>query len=78
MASVLETVKLMGERRVRRLLVLDMSDSTFGVLSLGDIAEHVSEELAAHVLGEVRELRAHDADDARVRPTDATRRYGGS
>lgn len=70
-----EAAELMGERRVRRLLVLDMSDTPVGILSIGDIAEHVSEELAGQVLGEVVELRAHDAQ---VRPADATRRHRGS
>jgi len=73
--DVREAAELMGERRVRRLLVLDMSDTPVGILSIGDIAEHVSEELAGQVLGEVVELRAHDAQ---VRPADATRRHRGS
>ncbi|MEI4235422.1 CBS domain-containing protein, partial [Roseovarius sp. D22-M7] len=71
--DVLEAVELMGERRIRRLLVLDMSDAPVGILSLGDIAEHVSEELAGHVLGEVSELRARDE---RVRPAHAMPPYG--
>lgn len=73
--DVLEAAEIMGERRVRRLLVLDMSDRPAGILSLGDIAEHASEELAGHILGEIRELRARDA---LVRPAVATRRWGVS
>lgn len=73
--DVLEAAELMGERRIRRLLVLDMSDAPVGILSLGDIAEHVSEELAGQVLGEVSELRT---GDERLRPAHATPSYGGS
>ena len=51
---------LMGEERVRRLLVIDRSGTAVGILSVGDIAEHVSEELAGQTLGEISEARARD------------------
>lgn len=59
--EVKEAAALMGEQRMRRLLVFDRSGATVGILSLGDIAEHVSEELAGQALGEISEARARDA-----------------
>lgn len=55
-----EAATLMGEDRVRRLLVIDRSGAAVGMLSIGDIAEHVSEELAGQALGEISEARARD------------------
>lgn len=59
--DVAEVAGVMGERRLRRLVVIDRSGGVVGILSLGDIAEHVSEELAGQVLGEISEARAHDS-----------------
>ncbi|MCC5962655.1 MAG: CBS domain-containing protein [Rhodobacteraceae bacterium] len=59
---VTEAAALMGERQVRRLLVLDRAGAAAGIVSVGDIAEHVSEELAGEVLGEISEARARDMD----------------
>lgn len=59
--EVVEAAALMGERQVRRLLILDPAGAAVGILSLGDIAEHVSEELAGQALGEISEARARDA-----------------
>lgn len=56
--DVTEAAALMGERQVRRLLVTDWSGVPVGILSVGDIAEHVSEELAGQVLGEISEARS--------------------
>jgi CBS domain-containing protein len=56
--DVTAAAALMGDRQVRRLLVIDRSGVPVGILSLGDIAEHVSEELAGQVLGEISEERA--------------------
>lgn len=58
--DVAEAAALMGEERVRRLLVIERSGAPVGILSLGDIAEHVSEELAGQALGEISEARARD------------------
>ena len=58
--DVAEAAGLMGEERVRRLLVIDRSGVPVGILSVGDIAEHVSEELAGQALGEISEARARD------------------
>ncbi len=52
--DVVEAAALMGERQVRRLLVLSHAGEPVGILSLGDIAEHASEELAGQALGERR------------------------
>lgn len=59
---VTEAAALMGQRQVRRLVVLDRAGAPVGILSVGDIAEHVSEELAGEVLGEISEARARDMD----------------
>lgn len=47
----------MSDAQVRRLPVVDPSGRLVGLLSLGDIAENVSEELAGQTLGEVCEAR---------------------
>lgn len=60
--KVVEAAVLMGELRIRRLLVVDRSGAPVGILSVGDIAEHVSEELAGQILGEISEARARDKD----------------
>ena len=52
---------LMGERQVRRLLIQNHVGALVGIVSVGDIAEHVSEELAGQILGEISEARARDA-----------------
>jgi CBS domain-containing protein len=48
---------LMGDHQVRRLLVLDEQNKLVGIVSLADIAEHASEELAGQALGEISESR---------------------
>lgn len=47
----------MSDEQVRRLPVVDRSGRLVGLISLGDIAENVSEELAGQTLGEVCEAR---------------------
>lgn len=54
--DVAEAASIMGDNQVRRLLVVDHDDRLVGILSLGDIAENVSEGLAGQALGEVVEL----------------------
>ena len=61
--DVAAAAALMGEDRIRRLLVIDHAGMPVGVLSVGDIAEHVSEELAGQALGEISEARARDSLD---------------
>lgn len=55
--SVLDAVRIMGDRQVRRLLVGSDDGNLVGVLSLGDIAREASEELAGQALGEIVEWR---------------------
>ena len=55
-----EAAAQMGEERIRRLLVVDRAGMASGILSVGDIAEHVSEELAGQAMGEISEARAGD------------------
>jgi len=64
--QVEEAAMLMGERQVRRLPVVDGSGAPVGMLSLGDIAENVSEQLAGQALGEISEARAIRAADRPV------------
>ncbi|MHA7886411.1 MULTISPECIES: CBS domain-containing protein [Roseicyclus] len=49
---------IMGDHQVRHLLVLERCGALLGVLSVDDIAENASEELAGHALGEIVETRA--------------------
>lgn len=56
--DVAEAAAIMGDNQIRRLLVIDRSGVPVGMLSLGDIAENVSEELAGQMLGEICEARA--------------------
>lgn len=55
--DVAEAAGIMGDNQVRRLPVLDRSGELLGVLSVGDIAENASEELAGQALGEIIEER---------------------
>lgn len=52
-----EAAAIMGDNQVRRLLVQDRTGKLLGVLSVGDIAENLSEELAGQALGEIVEQR---------------------
>ena len=66
--DVAEAAAIMGDEQVRHLLVLDRSGGLVGVLSVDDIAENASEELAGHALGEIVEKRARPAGRRCVRP----------
>lgn len=66
--DVSEAAALMGERRVRRLLVMGRGGDAIGLVSVGDIAEHASEELAGQALGEISEARARDTRGGPVSP----------
>ena len=65
--TIAEAAALMGDEQIRRLPVVDRSDGLVGILSIGDIAEGVSEALAGEALGEVTEERALKAFDRPVR-----------
>lgn len=59
--DVAQAAAIMGEAQVRHLLVLDRAGGLAGVLSVDDIAENASEELAGQALGEIVEKRASTA-----------------
>ncbi|MBO6640361.1 MAG: CBS domain-containing protein [Roseitalea sp.] len=48
---------IMGDHQVRRLTVLDRRERLVGIVSVGDIAENASEQLAGQALGEIVETR---------------------
>jgi CBS domain-containing protein len=56
--NVVEAAAMMGCEQIRHLLILDRSGNFIGVLSIDDIAEHASEELAGQALGEIVERRS--------------------
>lgn len=56
--DVAEVSGLMGDHQVRRLLVMDGQNRLVGLVSVADIAEHASEELAGQALGEICEDRS--------------------
>ncbi|MFP7571392.1 CBS domain-containing protein [Marivita sp. S2033] len=55
--TIQEVANRMGDLRLRRLLVLDAEDALVGIISLGDIANDASEEIAGQTLGEIVEMR---------------------
>lgn len=55
--TIVEAAAIMGDSQIRRLLVIDRSGHLSGILSVGDIAENASEELAGQALGEITETR---------------------
>lgn len=55
--SVEDAAHLMGDLQIRRLAVLDAGGHVVGILTLGDIANDASEELAGQTLGEIVETR---------------------
>ncbi len=55
--NVIHAARLMGDHRIRRLVVCDDAGQLIGLLSLGDIARDASEELAGQALGETVEWR---------------------
>ncbi|MCL3882932.1 CBS domain-containing protein [Marivita sp. GX14005] len=52
-----EAAALMGDLQLRRLVVLDAQGALAGIVTLGDIAQDASEEMAGQTLGEIVELR---------------------
>lgn len=65
--TIAEAAAVMGDEQIRRVPVVDRSHDLVGILSIGDIAENVSETLAGEALGEVSEERALRAFETRVR-----------
>jgi len=55
--DVAQASVVMADHQIRRLPVVDRDGSLVGMLTLGDIAENVSEQLAGEVLGEICERR---------------------
>ncbi|MBJ3762534.1 CBS domain-containing protein [Maribius pontilimi] len=68
--DVSDAAAMMGNRQIKRVLVVDRSDRLVGLLSLGDIAENVSEVLAGQALGEISEARAPCRRSFPVRPPE--------
>ena len=52
-SDVMDACKLMEEKQVRRLLVMDAPDTPIGIVSLGDIALHLRREQSGEVLRKV-------------------------
>ncbi|QYX58674.1 CBS domain-containing protein [Roseovarius sp. SCSIO 43702] len=55
--TVEQAAYLMSDLQVRRLVVLNGEEEVVGMLTVGDIANDVSEELAGQTLGEIVEAR---------------------
>jgi len=55
--TVEQAAYLMSDLQIRRLVVLDAGQRIVGILTLGDIANDASEELAGQTLGEIVEAR---------------------
>lgn len=55
--TVEQAAYLMSDLRIRRLVVLDAQGEIVGIVTLGDIANDASEELAGQTLGEIVEER---------------------
>jgi CBS domain-containing protein len=53
--DVQEACNVMEEKQVRRLVVVDGGDTPVGVVSLGDIAQHLRREQSGDVLKKVSE-----------------------
>lgn len=51
--TVEEVARNMSDQQVRRLAVVDADKRLVGVVSLGDIAQHLSADVAGHILQEV-------------------------
>jgi signal-transduction protein with cAMP-binding, CBS, and nucleotidyltransferase domain len=56
-ASILDLIEEMGEKKIRRLCVVDSSGKTLGVISMADIFELLSHEISA--LGSALGERKH-------------------
>ena len=52
-SDVMDACKLMEEKQVRRLLIMDATGMPIGIVSLGDIALHLRREQSGEVLKKV-------------------------
>lgn len=55
--GVEEAVRKMGQHQVRRLPVINSDKQFVGVVSIGDIAQHLDKDTAGRVLAEVTDWR---------------------
>lgn len=55
--TIEQAAHLMSDIQIRRLVVVDESGKVAGMITLGDIANDASEELAGQALGEIIEER---------------------
>ncbi|WP_289041123.1 CBS domain-containing protein [uncultured Aliiroseovarius sp.] len=55
--EIIEAAHLMSACQIRRLVVLDSADNIVGIVTVEDIANDASEELAGQTLGEIVEQR---------------------
>ncbi len=54
--SIEKAAKYMGEKQIRRLMVVDTNKNLVGIISLGDISQEVSGRKAGEALEEISEL----------------------
>lgn len=55
--TVEQAAHLMSDTQIRRIVVVDRSGDIAGIITLGDIANDINEELAGQTLGEIVEER---------------------
>lgn len=55
--TIVEVAYRMGDLQIRRIVVVDDSGAALGMVTLGDIANDASEEIAGQTLGEIVEAR---------------------
>ncbi len=58
--DVTEALQLMENRQIRRLIVRNEENKVIGILSLGDLAVHMSSSLVGEILREVSEPARHE------------------
>lgn len=55
--AIKDAAHLMSNQQIRRIVVVDLAGKVVGIVTLGDIANDGSEELAGQTLGEIVERR---------------------
>jgi CBS domain-containing protein len=53
--DVSEAARLMEDRQIRRLLVLNRDQELVGIVSLGDLSQYTEHRVSGHVLEQVSE-----------------------